>query len=229
MLRLDDVRLSQGAFRLRVDLAVDSGQRLAVMGVSGSGKSTLLSAIAGFTAVEAGRIEIADRDVTTAPVAERPVSILFQDGNLFPHLSAFDNVALGVAPGLRVSQEQKRAVSESLEKVGLGAYGARKPAALSGGQQSRVALARMLVQGKPLALFDEPFASLDPGLRREMLALVTDLCAGTGMTVVMVTHDLRDARALCDRIVLLDDGAVALDVPVSETLERMPPALAPWD
>jgi thiamine transport system ATP-binding protein len=228
MLRLEDIALTQDGFTLALNAEVPTGARLALLGPSGSGKSTLLALIAGFLAPDRGRICWKGRDITLAPVADRPVSILFQDGNLFPHLSVFDNVALGVRPDLRLSPDDRRRVLESLEQVGLAGYGARRPAALSGGQQARVALARMLLRDRPLALLDEPFAALDPGLRTEMLALMRDLCAARDLTLIMACHDLRDAERLCDRLWLLEEGRLALDIPMDSLRDVTPDALMAW-
>ncbi len=228
MLRLEGVAVAYGGFTLQLDLDLPSGKRLAVMGPSGSGKSTLLSLVSGFLLPDAGRLVINGKDVTRLPVADRPLSILFQDGNLFPHLNVFDNVALGISPSLRLSADDTKRVERSLSKVGLAGFGPRMPAALSGGQQSRVALARMLLRDQPLALFDEPFAALDPGLRREMLALIDTLCVETGLTVLMVTHDIRDAEHLCDRLLLLDEGKASLNGDLGELVALGPPQLAPW-
>lgn len=228
MLRLEDIALTQDGFTLALNAEVPTGARLALLGPSGSGKSTLLALIAGFLAPDRGRICWKGRDITLAPVADRPVSILFQDGNLFPHLSVFDNVALGVRPDLRLSPDDRRRVLESLEQVGLAGYGARRPAALSGGQQARVALARMLLRDRPLALLDEPFAALDPGLRTEMLTLMRDLCAARGLTLIMACHDLRDAERLCDRLWLLEEGRLALDIPMDSLRDSTPDALMAW-
>lgn len=228
MLRLEGIDLRLGAFQLQADLSLEPGQRLAVMGESGSGKSTLLSLISGFQRPDAGRVLIGGRDVTRSAVAERPLSILFQDGNLFPHLSVFDNVALGIEPSLKLGGQDQARVAEALNRVGLDGMGARKPAALSGGQQSRVALARMLLRDQPLALLDEPFAALDPGLRREMLSLLQELCEATGLTLVMVSHDLRDTERLCDRLLMLEAGRIALDASMAEVLKDAPPVLHPW-
>jgi thiamine transport system ATP-binding protein len=228
MLRLEDVWVRQGAFELTLSVDVPRGARVALMGASGSGKSTLLSLIAGFVWPDAGKVWIDGEDVSRARVAKRPLSILFQDGNLFPHLDVFQNVALGIAPSLKLDGEDRDRVADALKKVGLDGFEARKPAALSGGQQSRVALARMLLQGRPLALLDEPFAALDPGLRRDMLQLVGELCVETGQTLVMATHDLRDAERLCDRVLLLEDGAVALAGSLSEAVAEEAAPLRPW-
>ncbi|OAN79046.1 thiamine ABC transporter ATP-binding protein [Jannaschia sp. EhC01] len=228
MLRLEDIRVTQGSFTLAADLTIPKGARVALIGASGSGKSTLLSTLSGFLWPDAGRITMAGVDVTKAPVADRPTSILFQDGNLFPHLNVSDNIALGIAPNLRLTPEDRARVVEALAKVELDEMGDRMPSELSGGQQSRVALARMLLRDKPIALLDEPFSALDPGLRREMLALVRTLCEETGQTLIMATHDLRDAEKLCDRVVLLDAGKVVLDTPLKQAIRDRNGPLEPW-
>ena len=228
MLRLDQVILRQGGFVLDVDLSVPKGARLAVMGASGSGKTTLLNLIAGFLSPDAGRVLIDGVDVSRAVVADRPVSLLFQDGNLFPHLTVFQNVALGLRPDLRLTDDQTQRVEGSLAKVGLDGMGARKPAALSGGQQSRVALARMLLRDRPLVLLDEPFAALDPGLRHEMLGLLRALCDENALTLLMVSHDMRDARQLCDRLCLLQAGRIVAEGEMAALLQDPPPELMPW-
>lgn len=226
MLRLDDIRVTQGNFTLRASLDVPKGARVALMGASGSGKSTLLSTLAGFLLPDHGSLRMGGADVTNAPVAERPLSILFQDGNLFPHLDVFDNVALGISPRLKLSLQDRTRVEDSLDKVGLQGFAAKRPAELSGGQQSRVALARMLLRRRPLTLLDEPFAALDPGLRREMLGLVRTLCDETGQTLIMATHDLRDAERLCDHVVLLDGGRIVLDAALADVTTSA--LLEPW-
>ncbi len=228
MLQLDGLRITEGDFTLEASLSVPKGARVALMGASGAGKSTLLAAIAGFLLPDAGRVVIGGVDVSHAAVGERPLSILFQDGNLFPHLSVFDNVALGISPRLDLDADARKDVEDSLSAVGLAGFGARRPAALSGGQQSRVALARMLLRRRPLTLLDEPFAALDPGLRREMLALLGTLCDATGQTLLLATHDLRDAQALCDRVLLLEDGQIVLDEALAAAMARAPEVLNPW-
>lgn len=228
MLSLDDLRLTQDGFTLALSGQVARGERVALLGPSGSGKSTLLSLIAGFFWPDRGRILWDGHPITRAPVVDRPVSILFQDGNLFPHLSVFDNVALGLRPDLRLSGIDRDRVEDGLARVGLSGFGARRPASLSGGQQARVALARMLLRDRPLALLDEPFATLDPGLKTEMLALVRDLCLDRGLTLLMACHDLRDAERLCDRLWLLKDGVKILDAGIDGLRDTAPEALRDW-
>jgi thiamine transport system ATP-binding protein len=228
MLQLDDLRLTQDGFTLALSASVEAGARVAVLGPSGSGKSTLLSLIAGFAHPDRGRISWDDHDITDRSVAARPVSILFQDGNLFPHLNVFDNVALGLRPDLRLSREERDRVAQSLIDVGLRNMGDRRPATLSGGQQARVGLARMLLRDRPLALLDEPFAALDPGLRAEMLALLKSLSERRGLTLIMACHDLRDAERLCDRLWLLADGKLVLDAPMAGLRDAPDPVLQPW-
>ena len=228
MLQLDNLALTQDGFTLSLSAAVDRAARVAVLGPSGSGKSTLLSLIAGFLQPDLVRILWDGADITEAVVAARPMSILFQDGNLFPHLSVFDNVALGLRPDLRLSPDQRDRVAQSLSDVGLGEMGDRRPATLSGGQQARVGLARLLLRDRPLALLDEPFAALDPGLRAEMLALLKSLSARRGLTLIMACHDLRDAERLCDRLWLLEDGKLVLDAPMAGLRDAPDPVLQPW-
>jgi thiamine transport system ATP-binding protein len=206
MLHLDDVVLEQGRFRLTASAEIAPGRITALMGGSGSGKSTLLAAIAGFLAPRSGRIRIDGADVTESAPGDRPISILFQDQNLFPHLTVAQNVGLGIRPDLRLSADQDRAREQALARVGLDGMGGRRPGRLSGGQQSRAALARALVSGRPWLLLDEAFSALGPALRQEMLTLLRRTAADRGLSVLMVTHDPADARAVTDETALIADG-----------------------
>ncbi|RRH78551.1 thiamine ABC transporter ATP-binding protein [Falsigemmobacter faecalis] len=206
MLRLEALTLVQDDFRLSADFTIEAGARVAVIGPSGAGKSSLLSAIAGFYAPASGRILWAGREIGALAPGARPLSMLFQDGNLFPHLSVADNLGLGISPDLRLSAADRDRIAAALERVGLAGFGPRRPAQLSGGEQSRVALARVLLRARPLLLLDEPFAALGPGLKEQMLDLVAELCAATGITLLMVTHDPQDALRLCPQTVLVAQG-----------------------
>ena len=228
MLKLDGIEVVLGSFKLSVDATIARGERVAVLGASGSGKSTLLSVLAGFLVPDAGRLSWEGGDMTSLPPAERPVSILFQDGNLFPHLTVALNVGLALRTDLRLSEERKAQVDETLGHVGLSGMGTRKPADLSGGQQGRAALARLLLMDRPVALLDEPLSALDPGRRTEMLGLLQRLWEERALTYVMATHDLRDAERLCDRVWVLDQGQVVLDLPVEGLRDADPEVLRDW-
>ena len=225
MLKLDAVTISNGAFTLSADLAVEPGRRIAVIGPSGAGKSTLLEAIAGFRDIRGGDITWKGQALTHLLPGKRPVAMLFQDGNLFPHLTATRNVALGLRPNGRLSAAEEDQVRVALDRVGLASKGDSKPAELSGGQQSRVALARVLVQRRALLLLDEPFAALGPALKAEMLDLVAELVTETGSTLMMVSHDPEDARRISDQVILVADGVAHPPMATPELLDNPPPAL----
>ena len=223
MLRFDRVEVRQGDFVLRADFAVAPGVITAVVGPSGSGKSTLLGAAAGFMPLSAGRVFVGEDDVTNLPPGERPVSVVFQDGNLFPHLDIATNVALGLHPSGRLTRDILSAVEGALKRVGLEDFGGRRPSELSGGQQSRAALARALLRESPLVLLDEPFAALGPALRAGMLALVAEVFAGR--TVLVVTHAPEDARAVAAETIFVDAGFAAQPVPTDALFNDPPPGL----
>lgn len=214
-----------GDYAVEADLEIAPGACVAVIGPSGAGKSTLVEAVAGFLPVTRGRILWRGADLTRQAPGKRPVAMLFQDGNLFPHLTVAQNVALGLHANLRLSAAEWSRVDAALERVGLGGMGTRKPAALSGGQQSRVALARVLVQGRDILLLDEPFAALGPALKAEMLDLVAELARESGATVLMVSHDPNDARRIADQVVLVAEGRAHEPQATAELLNNPPPAL----
>lgn len=225
MLRLDDVRIRQGDFELHADFNVPSGAKVAIIGPSGGGKSTLLGALAGFLPLATGRISWGDADITSAPPAARPIAMLFQDNNLFPHLTVAQNVGLGISPDLRPSAENRARVSAALDRVGLSGVDARRPGELSGGQQGRTALARVLVQRKPLIVLDEPFAALGPALKSAMLDLVDDLVNETGATLLMVSHAPEDARRICRHTIVVDEGRAAPPADTERLLDDPPAGL----
>ena len=224
MLKVEGLQISLGDFALQASFDVGAGQRVAVIGPSGAGKSTLLGAIGGYIPSD-GRIEVGGRDVSTAAPDKRGIAMLFQDGNLFPHLTLAQNVGLGLRPTLRLTRAEQAKVSDALDRVGLAAFEARKPGDVSGGQQSRAALARVLVQGKPLLLLDEPFAALGPALRAEMLDLTSEVAQDTGATVLMITHAPEDAERATDQVIFVDEGQVEPPRPVSEIMSNPPAAL----
>lgn len=225
MLTLEGVVLVQDDFRLTADWSVAPGAKVAIIGPSGAGKSTLLAAIAGFFAPVAGQIAWDGQDLGPLAPGDRPVSMLFQDQNLFPHLTIAQNLGLGIAPNLQLSPQDHARIVDALRRVGLEGLGPRKPAQLSGGQQSRAALARALLRARPVLLLDEPFSALGPALKAEMLDLVADVAGQTGAAVLMVTHDPADALRFADLTVLVAEGRADVPVPTVALFADPPPAL----
>ncbi|MCB6177869.1 ATP-binding cassette domain-containing protein [Rhodobacter sp. Har01] len=228
MLQLDRVELAQPGFRLTADWSVPKGARVALIGPSGAGKSSLLSAIAGFFPPVAGRILWAGTDIGAMPPGARPLSILFQDQNLFPHLTLAQNVAMGLRADLRLSTDERARVAAALARVGLQGLDDRRPGELSGGQQGRAALARVLLRARPLLLLDEPFAALGPALKGQMLGLVAEVAEDTGATVLMVTHDPADARRFAELTVLVAEGVAHRPHPTEALFAEPPPPLADY-
>lgn len=228
MLELDDVVIEMDDFRLSASLRIGAGERVAVIGPSGAGKSTLLGAVAGLIALTRGAIRWQGTAIEALPPAQRPLSILFQDNNLLPHLSVFDNVALGIDPSLRLTGGQRAQVDQALARTGLAELAHRRPGALSGGQISRAGLARVLLRARPLILLDEPFAALGPALKREMLDLVARIAGEQGATLLMITHDPEDARHSCPQTVVVADGVAAPPAPTGALLADPPPVLAEY-
>ena len=221
--RMDDVRFSYGEASMHFDFSLAAGRIVAIVGPSGSGKSTLLNLIAGFETPQAGQVIIADRDATHLPPSVRPVSMVFQENNLFAHLDVESNVGLGRSPNLRLNEDDREAVRKAIERVGLSGKEKRKPEALSGGERQRVAIARVLVRNRPVLLLDEAFASLGPALRQQMLELIRDLQTETGMTVLMVTHNPGDALQLDAELFFLENGTISATGPARELLSETGP------
>lgn len=211
MLTLTNLTYLYNHLPMRFSVTLQAGERLAILGPSGAGKSTLLSLIAGFLHASNGSIVLNGADHTHSAPAQRPVSMLFQENNLFPHLSVAQNIGLGLHPGLKLSAAQHQSIEDIARRVGLSDYLQRLPAQLSGGQRQRAALARCLVRQQPLLLLDEPFSALDPALRKEMLQLVDDVCSERQITLLMVSHSLEDAQQIAARSLLIVDGRVYWD------------------
>ena len=226
MLRFEGVRLRQGAFELSVDLEISGPGCVAVIGPSGGGKSTLLSAVGGFLVPEAGRVTWNGEDLGPLAPGRRPVTTLFQDQNLFPHLTVFQNVGLGLAPDLKLSPEDRALVEEKLRRVGLADMGRRRPGELSGGQASRVALARALVRARPIVCMDEPFSALGPALKDEMLDLMVELLGDA--LVLMVTHDPEDAARVAGKTLVVAEGRTEGPFETGTVLQEPPPALTAY-
>jgi general L-amino acid transport system ATP-binding protein len=201
-----------------IDLGVGRGERIVVCGPSGSGKSTLIRCVNRLEEHQEGAvivdgIELTD-DSRSIDRIRREVGMVFQQFNLFPHLTALENVALGPVEVLKVPRAEAEArAREQLERVRVGDQAGKFPGQLSGGQQQRVAIARALCMQPRIMLFDEPTSALDPEMVREVLDAMLDL-AGQGMTMVVVTHEMGFARSVADRMIFMDHGRI---------LEQSPP------
>jgi thiamine transport system ATP-binding protein len=219
MLVIERCRLAWPDFVADYSLEVEPGKLCAVVGPSGGGKTTLLHMIAGFEVPESGRLTFNGGNLLRLEPAKRPVAIVFQDHNLFPHLSALENAGLGLRPSLRLTADERLLVEDMLASVGLKGFGARKPGEMSGGQRQRVALARALVSGRPLILLDEPFSSLDPGLRRDMVQLVDELRRSRPVTILMTIHTPEDVADLADQMAFVAGGRVVASGPPAAILD----------
>ena len=216
MITLDHIRFRYEEMEMAFDATFPAGGFTAIIGPSGGGKSTLLNLIAGFEQPISGRVLIGAEDVTSRPPDQRPVSMIFQDNNVFAHLDLSANVALGLSPALRLNADQQERVAAALAEVGLGALARRKPGDVSGGERQRVALARALVRDRPVLLLDEPFAALGPALRRDMLDLIRAMQRAKGLTVLMVTHQPEDARHAASHTAYLENGRILALRPTAE-------------
>jgi thiamine transport system ATP-binding protein len=212
-MRMNDIELNKVRFafpsaQMCFDIHIERYALTIVTGPSGSGKSSLLNLIAGFEAPLSGTVKLMGEDVTLCPPSKRPVAMLFQDHNMFSHLTVEANVSLGIRPNLKLIESEKARVGQALARVGLEGKAGRLPSELSGGERQRVAFARTLVQNRQILLLDEPFASLGPRLRYEMTRLLAELQREKNLTVLAVTHHPQEWQDLADSFVFIEDGHI---------------------
>jgi molybdate transport system ATP-binding protein len=226
------VAAARGGFVLDVDLRAAPGEVLAVLGPNGAGKSTLLGALAGLHRPDRGRITLGGRVLTdtaagvAVPTHRRGVGLLSQQALLFPHLSARDNVAFGPRAAGRSRGDARGVADAWLDAVDATELAGRRPAQLSGGQAQRVAIARALATEPALLCLDEPFAALDVDATPAIRSLLRRVVRDTGVTTVLVTHDVLDALVLADRLVVLADGGIVEAGVTTEVLARPRSAFA---
>jgi len=186
-------------------LSLERGEVVALLGASGSGKSTLLRVVAGVIAPDAGSVELAGSDITTLPTHQRGVGMVFQDNQLFPHLSVGDNVAFGLKmAGVNRAGRRKQAATW-LQRVGLEALADRSVSDLSGGEAKRVAVARTLATGPDVVLLDEPLTGLDRELHDQLVSELAALLSDLSVTAILVTHDHEEAETIATRVVQMTD------------------------
>ena len=203
-----------------IDLAVQPGERIVICGPSGSGKSTLIRCVNALEDYQEGALTVAGTllgdDVKAIEAVRREVGMVFQQFNLFPHLSVLEKLTLAPTwvTGLPRKEAVERAMAQ-LERVRIAGQAHKYPLQLSGGQQQRVAIARALCLQPKIMLFDEPTSALDPEMIQEVLDVIVEL-AGQGMTLLVVTHEMGFARAVADRVVFMDEGQVMEDSPPAQ-------------
>jgi molybdate transport system ATP-binding protein len=217
-----DVTVALGSFTLDVDVDVEPGEVLAVLGPNGSGKTTLLRAIAGLAPIDGGSISLDGlvlddpAEDVFVPAEQRPIGVVFQQYFLFEHLTALDNVAFGLRARGAAKAEARRLAGDWLHRVGLSDHARSRPRELSGGQAQRVALARALAVEPRILLLDEPLAALDAGTRRLVRRDLRHHLAEFDGIRILVTHDPVDAYALADRVAIVDGGAVVQTGSIAE-------------
>ena len=219
MIRFEDVIIKIGDFQLAVNMTVPKGFT-SVIGQSGAGKSTLLSSLSGLRALTSGKIFIDETRIDLLPSNKRPCSIIFQEFNLFPHLSIVQNLNLVCGNKFFVSESSREKIKKVLEKVGIVELIDRLPSEMSGGQQSRAALARVLLQRNPILLLDEPFSALGPNQKSELIDLVDSLSKEQDISVLLITHDPKDVRQIAGHCIVVKDQTVLGPFEASEALDE---------
>lgn len=194
----------------RVSMALEKGEIVTILGQSGSGKSTVLRLIAGLEVPERGKMVIEDRTIFDAKTFIQPekrgVGMVFQDYALFPHMTVAGNIKFGLKKMKRAERDER--LASVIELVGLTGFEKRYPHELSGGQQQRVALARAMAPNPSILLFDEPFSNLDADLQVKIRDELRTILKKTGITSIFVTHDQADARAIADRVIVMEKGSI---------------------
>lgn len=220
--------LVKNYLRLSADISLDSERIYAVVGPSGAGKSTFLNILSGFTEISNGSIVWNKREISGLPPSKRNISILFQDNNLFPHLTVWRNLALAVTQQPKISNDDRSQLRSAMSEVGILGLENRKPSQLSGGQQSRAALARVLLQKNTILLLDEPFAALGPSLKDQMLELIKKIAKNRKLLVLMVTHDPADAKKIASHTIVVKENTVHVPIDTKEALEPTKGPLADY-
>ena len=227
MLKLN-FSLKESYLTISTNISLEPEKIYAVVGPSGAGKSTFLNLISGFASISSGTIKWNGQDISNLPPAKRSVSILFQDNNLFPHLSVWRNLALAVTHWPKISRDHEEKLKAVMSEVGILGLENRKPSELSGGQQSRVALARVLLQKNKILLLDEPFSALGPSLKDQMLELIKKIAKNKKLLVLMVTHEPADAKKVASQTLVVKDKKVHPPLSTEKALDPVNGPLADY-
>lgn len=227
MLKLN-FSLKESYLTISTNISLEPDKIYAVVGPSGAGKSTFLNLISGFASISSGSIIWNGQEISHLPPAKRSVSILFQDNNLFPHLSVWRNLALAVTHWPKISRDNEEKIKAVMSEVGILGLENRKPSELSGGQQSRVALARVLLQKNKILLLDEPFSALGPSLKDQMLELIKKIAKNKKLLVLMVTHEPADAKKVASQTLVVKDKKVHPPLSTEKALDPVNGPLADY-
>ena len=227
MLKLN-FSLKESYLTISTNISLEPEKIYAVVGPSGAGKSTFLNLISGFASISSGTIIWNGQEISNLPPAKRSVSILFQDNNLFPHLSVWRNLALAVTHWPKISRNNEEKLKAVMSEVGILGLENRKPSQLSGGQQSRVALARVLLQKNKILLLDEPFSALGPSLKDQMLELIKKIAKNKKLLVLMVTHEPADAKKVASQTLVVKDKKVHPPLSTEKALDPINGPLADY-
>tara|TARA_B100000401_G_scaffold194305_1_gene131023 strand:- start:47 stop:733 length:687 start_codon:yes stop_codon:yes gene_type:complete len=227
MLKLN-FSLKESYLTISTNISLEPEKIYAVVGPSGAGKSTFLNLISGFASISSGTIIWNGQEISNLPPAKRSVSILFQDNNLFPHLSVWRNLALAVTHWPKISRDNEEKLKAVMSEVGILGLENRKPSQLSGGQQSRVALARVLLQKNKILLLDEPFSALGPSLKDQMLELIKKIAKNKKLLVLMVTHEPADAKKVASQTLVVKDKKVHPPLSTEKALDPVNGPLADY-
>ena len=199
-------QIKNGAFSVQCDFSIEIGNHLSLFGPSGSGKSSVLLGLAGFLPIINGDLIYDDKSISKSEPKDRPFDLLFQENNLFPHLTVSRNILLGLGAKAKMDSQNSHIVNEILDLVGLYKEKNRLPENISGGQRSRTAIARSLIRKKPILLLDEPFSALDFELKNEILALLLRVSRKNNLSIILVSHDPRDVQYLGGDVVLFSEN-----------------------
>lgn len=198
-------------FKINFSTNIKQGEKISIFGPNGSGKSTFINLIAGFTKINSGELIINNINYTKISSAYRPISIIFQENNLFYHLNVMQNIAIGINPKIKINKEEKNRIEKIADFLKLKKYLYFLPEELSVGQRKLVSIARVLLRKKPILLLDEPFSSIDFFTKKKIILLIIDFCKKNNITLIIVLHNFEEAKALTNRSFIIIKGKIYWD------------------